>query len=69
MDRNQAIWNFALNKYFGYNTTSSRRLEPIAKDQKYTVFEIFFYFAKEFYLVDHEVLVQKLEKQLSRWFV
>ena len=38
-----------------------------AKDQKKTVYSIFFDFAKAFDLVDHEVLLTKLQLHLPNW--
>ena len=40
-----------------------------SKDQNLTVYAIFFDFAKAFDLVDHEVLLEKLQKLLPSWLV
>ena len=41
----------------------------LTKDRKYSVFAIFFDFVKAFDILVHEVLLQKLEKQLPIWLV
>lgn len=40
-----------------------------SKDQNFTVYAIFFDFSKAFDLVDHEILLEKLQKLLPSWLV
>ena len=69
----QDIWQN--NQQFGFlpgKCTSDTVIQVIddwgkAVDQNQTIQAIFFYFSKSFDLVDHEILLKKLEKILPKW--